>query len=171
MKKLKSTPATLKVLIRDMKSLYAGTPWYGDSMRKILLDVHPAQVFHRPIPEAHCIAELTAHILAWRELLNRRLHGDEDFVVKQKESFDWTRIDPDPSTAWTSLLNALEANQQQIISALEIADDSLLHTKVKGRNYTFLHLIKGVMQHDTYHIGQIALLKKSLPNLSAHKSS
>jgi uncharacterized damage-inducible protein DinB len=148
-------------LIRKMKSVYQGDPWYGEPIKKVLQDIDAEKVFNKPIPQAHSMAELLTHIISWRELLNKRLHGDDSFSVRQKESFDWKRIDPDPKTAWENLKKALEINQQQIIDGLEQANDDLLKQKVAKRKYNYRYLIKGLIQHDIYHLGQIALLKKN----------
>ncbi|MGH2644905.1 MAG: DinB family protein, partial [Chitinophagaceae bacterium] len=136
-------------------------PWYGDSMRKILQGINTDAAFVRPVSKRHCIAELLAHIISWRELLNKRLQGDNTFDVNQKESFEWQRFGTNHETAWKNLLNKLEENQKQIIQNLERADDTLLEQKVSRREYTYRYLIQGTMQHDIYHSGQIALLKKS----------
>jgi len=147
-------------LVRKMKSIYDGDPWYGDSIQKKLQNITPEIALERPIPDAHCIAELLAHIISWRELLNKRLQGEDAFSVSQQESFNWTRFDPDPETMWDSLLKALDKNQQQIISQLKQEDDALLNQKVAQRSYNYRYLIKGIMEHDIYHLGQIALLRK-----------
>ncbi len=39
---------------------------------------------------------------------------------------------------------------------------SKLHDIIPGLNYTNYFLICGLIQHDIYHAGQIALLKKAL---------
>jgi uncharacterized damage-inducible protein DinB len=148
-------------LIREMKSIYSGSPWHGDCIKKILTNIAFETAFNRPVANAHSIAELLSHIIAWRELHNKRLHGNDLFSVKQQESFDWRKTDPIPEKAWPKLLHALDMNQQQMITALEQADDHLLDQKVVKRNYTFRKLIRGIIQHDIYHTGQIALLKKS----------
>ncbi|GAA4307548.1 DinB family protein [Compostibacter hankyongensis] len=151
----------IRHLIHDLQNTYAGDPWYGDSVTKILGDITPDIAFARPLPGRHAIAELLAHLVGWREFLNRRLQGDARFAIAQTESFDWTRTHPDPEKAWPMLLEALESGQQQIIAGLEQADDTLLDTQVPGRNYDFRQLIQGVIHHDIYHAGQIAILKKA----------
>lgn len=150
----------LNKFIRKMKSVYSGGPWYGDSIQEKLQGITPEMAMARPIPDAHCIAEILSHMISWRELLSEHLKGHDEFSVNQKESFDWRRFDSNPETVWNSLLKVLEENQQQIITLLEKGDDSLLNQKVPQRIYNYRYLIWGIMQHDIYHLGQIALLKK-----------
>ncbi len=151
----------IRKLIRSLKSVYSGSPWYGDAIRNKTGDITPEQAFNRPLVQAHTIAELITHMIAWRRLLVKRLQGDDVFSVKQKDSFDWRRIDDIPATAWDNLLKTLDHNQQQLISELKKRDDAFLNRKVAKRKYSYRVLITGIIQHDIYHLGQIALLKKA----------
>ena len=49
-----------------------------------------------------------------------------------------------------------------IIELLGTKDDKFLSGKVDYREYNFKFLLHGIIQHDIYHIGQIAYLKKLL---------
>ncbi|TAN11082.1 MAG: DinB family protein [Chitinophagaceae bacterium] len=150
----------ISILIGEMNDIYKGDPWYGESMREILEDVNPKIVFDHPLPDAHCIAELLSHIIAWRRLVVRRLQGDDTFSVNQTESFNWKLIDDNPATAWESLMQILDDEHRRLILALEQSDDSLLDKEVAGRKYNFRHLLHHIVHHDIYHLGQITLLKK-----------
>lgn len=151
----------IRKFIRSLKSVYSGGPWYGDSILNKVRDISSEQAFNRPLPQAHTIAELVAHMINWRKLLAKRLQGDDAFFVTQKTSFDWQLIDPSPATAWKSLLKALDDNQQQILAELEKADDAFLNRKVAKRKYSYRVLVNGIIQHDIYHLGQIVLLLKA----------
>jgi uncharacterized damage-inducible protein DinB len=52
--------------------------------------------------------------------------------------------------------------QQKIILLLEKTNDAILPLNAPSveHRYNFYQLLHGIMQHDTYHLGQIALLKK-----------
>jgi hypothetical protein len=49
-----------------------------------------------------------------------------------------------------------------LIELLETKDDEFLSGEVDYREYNFRFLLHGIIQHDIYHIGQIAFLKKLL---------
>lgn len=151
----------IKTFIDSLKSSYDGESWYGDSIMQNIQTISSEQAFHHPIPEAHSIAELVTHMIAWRQFLLKRLQGDDDFSVQQEDSFNWQLIDPNPKTAWKSLLRVLDDNQTQLLAVMTKKEDAFLDEKVAQKNYDFSVLIHGVIQHDIYHLGQIVLLAKA----------
>src|SRR5262245_38497345 len=52
-----------------------GEAWYGDSLHKILQGVTAAQACSRPIPCAHTIWELVAHVEVWCGLAEGAARG------------------------------------------------------------------------------------------------
>lgn len=150
----------IQSLISNFENVYGKEPWYGDSMLSILKNVNPETIFSKNQGNSNNIAELLAHIIGWRDFGLRRISGENDFELDQKESFDWKRIDANESTVWASMLDALEINQNEILKLLENSDDEFLNKPVHGRNHNNQFLIEGIIQHDIYHIGQISLLTK-----------
>lgn len=143
-----------------MQEFYNGEPWFGDSILKTLKAVNPSLAFNHPVTNAHSIAELLSHIIAWQKLLLKRLQGDDQFAVDQMTSFQWEFIDNDQKTAWSTLLITFEDDYKEIIRSLQNTNDSLLNKRVAGREYNFQYLIQGILQHNIYHLGQIAVLRK-----------
>jgi nicotinate-nucleotide pyrophosphorylase (carboxylating) len=50
-------------------------------------------------------------------------------------------------------------------------EDAYLDKAVPGKNYTFYVLLHGIVQHDLYHAGQIALLKKLATQIASSDSA
>jgi uncharacterized damage-inducible protein DinB len=63
---------------------------------------------------------------------------------------------------WDEALAAFIATNQQIVTHLQHRDDVFLSGKVDHRNYNFRFLLNGLIQHNIYHAGQIAILHKML---------
>ncbi len=153
----------IKLIIRKYNKVYKGSPWYGDSLKSILNKVDPGKVFVKPSGrKTNSIAEITAHIIGWREFLLSRISEKHEFKLTQKDTFNWKRIDKNEKTAWKSLLKKLEENQDEILKVLNNSEDELLLMKVPQRKFRVKYLLEGVIQHDIYHIGQIAALNKTL---------
>lgn len=150
----------LTSIIRQLDQAFDKDPWYGKSIHSVLESVDPNQVFDPPAPDVHSIAELLAHIITYREFTVRRLAGDEDFLPDQEESFRWELRYPKRENAWPLLKNQLAEGHQKLMEQLNHHDDRLLERAVAGKPYSFRYLLNGILQHDLYHLGQIALIQK-----------
>jgi uncharacterized damage-inducible protein DinB len=148
-------------IAHQLQSTYAGAAWHGSPVKKVLSGLTAAQAAARPLPQAHTIWELVSHMTAWREFTRRKLLGENDFDIRTPEQ-DWPATPPVSEENWQQTLAKLEANQQQLVQLLAETQDSLLEEIVPGRKYSFYHLLHGIIQHDLYHLGQIALLKKAI---------
>jgi len=61
---------------------------------------------------------------------------------------------------WKKTLQELERSHRDLKKAVENLAEDQLNEKIKGGKISFYVLLHGVVQHDLYHAGQIALLKK-----------
>lgn len=61
-------------------------------------------------------------------------------------------------------MQKLDEMQSELIDVLQKEKDNRLIEIVPGRKYNFRDLLYGIVQHDIYHIGQIAYLTKLLQN-------
>ena len=152
----------VNLFINKYDKVYKGSPWYGNSLMSILNKVDPGKVFVKPSgKKTNSIAEITAHIIGWREFLLSRLSEKHEFKLTQKDTFNWKRIDKNEKTAWKNLLREMDVVQNEIIKILNNSDDDILNLKVRDRKFKIKYLLDGVIQHDIYHIGQIAALNKT----------
>ncbi len=142
-------------IVRLLEKTFDKQPWYGDSMMTTLSGVDPgiANLKHGP---THSIIELVVHMVSWRTFVTKRLLGEDTFQVTDETNF------PTPGS-WDSAMNELQASQKSLIDALKKFPEERLAELVPNatHKYTFYTLIHGGIQHDIYHLGQIALLKKS----------
>ena len=57
----------------------------------------------------------------------------------------------------------LEKTHRELEAAVQALPDGRLNENVNGdRGYSYYFLLHGVIQHNLYHAGQIAILKKAL---------
>ena len=73
---------------------------------------------------------------------------------------DWPKPPPASEGAWKAVLSRLEARHRSLADDVKALDDDKLDEKVAGHDYTVREMLHGVVEHGTYHGGQIALLKK-----------
>jgi uncharacterized damage-inducible protein DinB len=109
----------------------------------------------KPIANARSIAELFGHLIAWNEIVARRV-AEEAFEVTEELDF------PDVSkTKWPDLLKRFEAAHAKLVENVSRLKDADLERTVPGKKHSFAAELHGLMHHNTYHSAQIALLKKS----------
>jgi len=125
---------------------------------ELLVDVTAEQAAARPLEAAHTIWELLHHVAAWEAIALRRLQGERLVDVAQSE--DWPPVVDRTATAWKRDLAAAREGNSRLRVAIAGLDDARLAAPVPGKDYDNYVLLHGVIQHDLYHAGQIALLKK-----------
>ena len=148
-------------ILDQLKRAYEGNAWHGPSVKEVLTGVTAAQAHARPLQNAHSIYELVRHIAVWEDVGRRRLQGDPAEVVVSSPE-DWPSPDDTSEAAWEQAKAALDRGHQALVDAIACVPESRLDEPIlegKSSVYVTLH---GVIQHDLYHAGQIALLKKNL---------
>ena len=77
------------------------------------------------------------------------------------EKLDWRTIDPKVHT-WEKGLKEFKKIHKEIVELLNQEDDAFLKGVVDYRDYNFRFLLNGLIQHNIYHLGQVAYVKKLL---------
>ncbi len=137
---------------------FAGPAWHGPSVTELLNDVDAARAFARPIAGAHSIWELVLHIAAWNGAATRRLNGDRADLSDEENFPPVTDTSDD---AWAKTLELLQNNHRELTEAIGRLDNSSLDQPILEGMTSIYGTLHGVVQHNLYHAGQIALLKKA----------
>jgi uncharacterized damage-inducible protein DinB len=147
-------------IISNLERVLTGQPWYGEAVMPMLRKIHPAVVYINP-KNSHAAIEILYHMINWAQFtLNRLQRIQEEDLIDSEES-DWRTIDPKKHT-WEKGLKEFEQLHKQIVTELQSKDDSFLKEMVDYREYNFRFLLNGLIQHNIYHLGQIAYLKNLL---------
>jgi|SRR6187431_907998 uncharacterized damage-inducible protein DinB len=147
--------------ISEFETIYNGEPWYGKSLMAVIYSADPKNVFKKQKSEGHSAYEITHHLYAWRNLLANRLKGDNASIeINSKE--DWAPLPKEQTTAtWKELVKKLEQNQQELIESLTKLNDEELDMDLANTSNSLRTFLNGQIQHDIYHIGQVALAIKN----------
>lgn len=137
---------------------YQGEAWHGPSLRELLEGVTAGKAAAHPIAGAHSIWELVLHVTAWEKYVRRRMSGER--IVDVAEVDDWPPVTDASDAAWRAALHELERSNHELVEAVKAFPDSRLGEKPAGKGHTFYVDLHGIVQHDLYHAGQVALLKK-----------
>jgi uncharacterized damage-inducible protein DinB len=138
---------------------FDGSAWHGHALLELLADVDAATAAAKPLRRVHNIWELVLHIAGWDRAVQRRL-GGEKLQLAAAENFP---VVPKPTQAnWRRTLKQLRNTHAALVKTVAALPDSRLRGRVPGKKYDFHFMLHGVMQHELYHAGQIAILRKAL---------
>jgi uncharacterized damage-inducible protein DinB len=159
--------STAAQLSNHIKRAVTGPMWHGPALDELLASVSSDQAAARPIPGAHSIWEIVLHVTAWAEIALARLHGQRTGNPAPDE--DWppvpgsnSRSGSDVAANWHAALERLRESHRALATDTRRLEPSAFDDKVAGADYSVSNLLHGVIEHDTYHGGQIALLKRAL---------
>ena len=153
-------------IIDELEREYGGDPWHGSPLVAILDGVSASQASAKPVANAHSIWELVLHVTAWKNEVRLRLSGAP--AGEPKEG-DWPEVGEPSDERWQAALERLRRAHRDLLSDIQTLPEAKLFAPTKdardretGAGVTHYVLLHGAVQHDVYHAGQIALLKKGL---------
>lgn len=149
----------IKRIKDQLKRAFEGEAWHGPSVCEVLAGINAEHAAAHPVNGAHSIWELALHICTWERIARRRIEEWVPMEVTPEE--DWPPVDDSTEHAWKNALNRLKLNHATLEEVVSHLDDDRLREMVPGTPYNVYFLLHGVIQHDLYHAGQIALLKKA----------
>jgi len=148
-------------LADQIRRAFEGNAWHGDSLGELLADVNAKTAATRPIKNAHTIWELLLHIAAWDDAVRRRTGGT---AVTLSDEQNFPPVKDTSEAAWRQAIEFAKNTHNELIKAVAAFPDSRLHVQVPGKTesyYNYFYMFSGIVQHELYHAGQIALLKKA----------
>ncbi|RYU84337.1 DinB family protein [Hymenobacter persicinus] len=152
----------LSRLTDQLTRAFDGDTWSGPSLLTTLRGVDAVRAARRPIPGAHSIWELVLHLTTWINVVHERVVTGLEVPVP--DALDWPAV-PEAATAaaWEQARQALVQAQSRLLTQLPTLTDEELEQTVgaPGTDVTRYVLLHGLAQHNLYHAGQIALLRKA----------
>lgn len=141
----------------QMKRAFEGPAWSGPSVLEALEGVTAARAARRPIRGAHSIWEIALHIAVWQDVVRRRALGEK---FNPTDAQDWPAVKVKTQAAWSAALRKLKSTHKALREVLATYDDARLDVPMVPGGSTAYVQFHGAIQHDLYHAGQIAVLKK-----------
>lgn len=144
----------------QLRRALEGDAWHGPAVLELLQGVSAADAAAHPIRGAHSIWELVLHLAATYRLVLRRVQGDDRQLSPEE---DWQSAPPATEERWRDAVDALRSlNEEARRTIATFPPDRLDDPLVASPPYTAWVQFVGLTQHDLYHGGQIALLKRAL---------
>jgi uncharacterized damage-inducible protein DinB len=135
--------------------------WHGPAVLEVLDGVGPALAARRVRPKVHSIWELVEHVASWNEIVAERLAGRPPKVTPE---YNFPPVPRTTPAAWRATRRRLARSQARLRRAVARFPEAKLGRRRPKVDYTWSVLIHGAIQHQLYHAGQIALLRRALGN-------
>jgi uncharacterized damage-inducible protein DinB len=144
--------------VRDqLKRSFDRESWHGPAVLELLDSMDTRVAAFRPAPDVHSIWELVLHMTTWKQVVTDRIQGR---VNAPTDDEDWPAVGAPTPERFRAAVDALREAQRRLDDAVSRLDPSELDEIPAGGRTSRYILVHGAIQHDLYHAGQIAILKK-----------
>jgi uncharacterized damage-inducible protein DinB len=152
---------TTEKLLHELQKVHSGHPWYGSPVYNILEKVTFESAYER-VGHTHTIAEIILHMVSWTEEVMDRLN---EKPASLPVSGNWPETgDPDEKkwAMWIEDLKLVNVNLVRTIQDFpeDKWQDPIIDERGDQPVTTNEELVYGFIQHQIYHVGQIALLTR-----------
>ena len=152
------SPSSEPALIAEqLRRAFEGDAWHGPAVLELLQDVDAATAAAKPVPDVHSIWELVLHIAVWDGVACRRMAGEK---CQPEGTANFPLVPKPTEAAWRKAVAHAKRAHDVLVKTVAGLPESRLRDRVPGKRYDFYHMLHGVAQHELYHAGQIAILKK-----------
>jgi uncharacterized damage-inducible protein DinB len=141
----------------QLRRAFDGSAWHGPALLELLKGVDAATAAAKPLPNVHSIWELVLHIGAWDGAVYRRLGGAKARLSGRQ---NFPPVPKPTEAAWRQAMAQTKQAHDVLVKTVAALPAKRLRDRVPGKSYDFYHMLHGLAQHELYHAGQIAILKK-----------
>lgn len=136
-------------------------PWHGGpTLAGALRGVDVEQAAWKPASDRHSIWELALHIAYWNYAVRRYL---DPSVPKGfgRSPANWPAVNEPADEQWKQDRTFIKKEHAMLVEAIRSFPAARLGEVCAAKEaWTYRQLLDGVVAHDTYHIGQIQLMKR-----------
>lgn len=149
-------------IAQELRYSFEGGAWHGPAVLEVLAGLDATHAAAHPVRNAHSIWEIALHIRVWNDVALRRTRGE---TLQPTPAEDWPAVGDTSEESWQETVQSLKLANAKLYNAIAGMPDPKLKEAVPGKPaeyHTFYFELHGVVQHNIYHAGQIAVLKKAL---------
>jgi len=149
-------------LIVQLIQIQSGKNWIGVNFQQQLKSLTEEEFYHQE-NSMHSIAEIISHLITWRKETIIKMNTGKGSITEDHPS-NWQSNDAIKSIGKYQLLRNYEESLAELVALLKRKNDAFLDetyfdTDFKGY-YPYSFVVKGMIHHDLYHLGQIGLIIK-----------
>ncbi len=147
-------------LAKHIERTVSGPLWHGPVLDQLLAGLTAEQAAAKPIAGAHSIWELVLHVAAWAEITRARLDGRA--TADPPEEVNFPPVHDRSASAWDGAVERLRESHRDLAARVRQMDDAALDRRLEGLPFNPWFMLHGVVEHGTYHGGQITLLRRAV---------
>jgi len=159
----------IKDLISQLIHIQGGKNWIGVNFDQQINSLSEEQFFSK-IHGMHSVAEIISHLTTWRKETLIKIKTGKGTITDSHPS-NWQSNEVLKRMGKDQLVMQYRKSLLPIIELLRTKNDTFLKETYFDTDfkdyYSYQFVIKGMLHHDVYHLGQIGLLKnlmyKKLP--------
>jgi uncharacterized damage-inducible protein DinB len=149
-------------LIVQLEGIQSGKIWIGVNYEKKLDGLGKDDFFEKQ-GNLHSIAEILSHLTAWRSDAILKINTGKGSLMDEDPS-NWRSNEELQKFGWKNILTTYRSIHSVFIDLLKDKPDAFLDelyfdVDYKGY-YPYSFALYGMLHHDIYHLGQIAMLIK-----------
>lgn len=156
---MKDKSKDMSHIVKTQKNVIGGENWYGENFKNKIDGLTEAQAFERPVARVHTVAELISHITVWKDSIIGKLKGQPTGLTMESPE-NWKDNELLKQEGWERLKREFYESAETLVGLLEKRDDAFLEETYNGNGHDWRGLLEGLIQHDIYHLGQIAITLK-----------
>jgi uncharacterized damage-inducible protein DinB len=149
-----------KVFLEQLDMHYHENDWFA-SMNQALHGVTPAEAAWTSSGSSNSIWQIVNHLIFWNEDVIHRIKGTENpHRAEDNEKTFGNPGDPEDEIGWAQTVQHFDEVMNNLKTVIANLDDEKLKAPYTANRYSTERLLSNIMMHDTYHLGQIVLLRK-----------
>ena len=158
MSRPRGVPPERAAVLALLEEAFTGPAWHGPSLTGALRGAMPEEASWRPGPGRNTVWELLLHAAYAKHVVRGRLLGRTERFPRALRRPWWPGAPDDGDiAAWRRDLALLTAAHRSLVEAVVAATPAQL---ARSARRPLLEQVAGSALHDTYHGGQISLVRK-----------
>lgn len=142
----------------QLRRAFYGSAWHGPAVLELVKDVDAKTASAKPLADVHSVWELLLHVEAWDRAGLIRLSGKKCQLTGTR---NFPPVTAPTDAAWRATVKEVKGTHDELVKTVASLPESRLRDRVPGKRYDFYHMLHGIAQHELYHAGQMAILKKA----------
>lgn len=143
-------------------------PWHGGpTLMGCLRGVDAEEAAWKPASDRHSIWELALHMAYWKYSVRRYLNPETEKGFGRSPA-DWPEVENPAEAQWKEDKAFIKQEHKALIKEIKaFPTERLDERSTAKKQWTYRQLLDGIAAHDTYHIGQIQLMKRLYKSMIA----